>query len=275
MTLRIGRIAYLNVAPYFHYLQQEGFAGEIVAGVPSELNAMLADGFIDACPSSSYEYALNADDYLLLPGHSISSVGPVHSVLLFTPGPLSTLAGTEVAITGESATSINLLKILLKEFCGINNVSFKVPSGEVEESLSEGQSALLIGDRALATAKKCSSNVMMTDLGALWYHFTGMPFVFALWILRRESVTKLPDEISSLAQQLHASRKHAFANLHEMASQISNRTDFSVKQLELYWRGMSYDLTDGHIEGLRLYFTLCHKHGLLKKVPDFHFFPSM
>ena len=130
MTLRIGRIAYLNVAPYFHYLQEEGFAGEIVSGVPSELNAMLSDGSIDACPSSSYEYGLHADDYFLLPDHSISSVGPVHSVLLFTPGPLAALTGTEVAITGESATSINLLKILLKEFYNINNVTFLVPPGE-------------------------------------------------------------------------------------------------------------------------------------------------
>ena len=85
MTLRIGRIAYLNVAPYFQYLRQEGFAGEIVAGVPSELNAMLADGSIDACPSSSFEYGLNADDYLLLPGLSISSIGPVHSLRFCHP----------------------------------------------------------------------------------------------------------------------------------------------------------------------------------------------
>ena len=192
MTLRIGRIAYLNVAPYFHYLQQEGFVGETISGVPSELNAMLAEGSIDACPSSSYEYGLLADDYFLLPGHSISSVGPVHSVLLFTSGSITDLAGTEVAITGESATSINLLKILLSEFCGINDVSFRVPSGEVEELLNGGTSALLIGDRALAAAKDCPPGFQMTDLGALWYHFTGLPFVFALWILRRETVTKFP-----------------------------------------------------------------------------------
>ncbi|MGD9343605.1 MAG: hypothetical protein PVJ25_06185, partial [Desulfuromonadales bacterium] len=127
MSLRIGRIAYLNVAPYFHYLAKQGFSGEIVAGVPAELNRMLAEGTIDACPSSSFEYALRADDYLLLPGHSISSIGPVHSVLLFTPGPLNDLPGQEIAITGESATSINLLKVLLMEFCRIGTVSFKVP----------------------------------------------------------------------------------------------------------------------------------------------------
>ena len=236
---------------------------------------MLAEGTIDACPSSSYEYGLHSEDYYLLPGHSISSVGPVHSVLLFTPGPLHTLSGTEVAITGESATSINLLKILRLEFCGFNNVDFEVPGGEVEESLKLGQSVLLIGDRALAAARDCPPAYQVTDLGALWYHFTGMPFVFALWILRREAVKKSPKEVVRLAAQLQASRHHAFNHLHEMAAQLSVKTGFTAARLEDYWRGMSYDLTDGHIEGLRLYFTLCHKHDLLAKIPDFHFFPEM
>jgi chorismate dehydratase len=274
MTLRIGRIAYLNVAPYFHYLSQEGFAGEIVAGVPSELNSMLANGSIDACPSSSFEYGLHADDYYLLPGHSISSVGPVHSVMLFTPGPLATLSGAEVAITGESATSINLLRILLKEFCNVNDVSYRVPAGEVEDHLKQGQSALLIGDRALAAAKDCPPGFQMTDLGALWYHFTGLPFVFALWILRREAATKKIDELIELSGQLQRSRQKAFGLLSEMAAQLSDNTVFSAEQLENYWRGMSYYLDGSHIEGLRLYFTLCHKHGLLEKIPEFHFFPA-
>ena len=174
MSLRIGRIAYLNVAPYFHYLTEQGFKGEIAAGVPSELNRMLAEGTIDACPSSSYEYGLRADDYLLLPGHSISSIGPVHSVLLFTQGPLNDLSGQEIAITGESATSINLLKILLKEFYRIGEVFFKVPDRTVEACLQDGQSVLLIGDRALEAARNCPPGVQITDLGALWYHFTGL-----------------------------------------------------------------------------------------------------
>lgn len=270
--MRIGRIAYLNVAPYFHFLRQAGFTGEILAGVPSELNAMLAAGTIDACPSSSYEYAQNADNYLLLPGHSISSVGPVHSVLLFSRGPLTTLSGTEVAITGESATSINLLKILLKEFCAIHDVCYVVPPGEVEALLAEGRSALLIGDRALAAAKTCPEGFQVTDLGALWYHFTGLPFVFALWILRRDAAAKYPEELQALSQQLQSSRHSAFEKLSAMAQDLSGQSLFSAAQLEAYWRGMSYDLTEGHLEGLRLYFTLCYRHGLLDKIPEFHFF---
>jgi chorismate dehydratase len=108
----------------------------------------------------------------------------------------------------------------------------------------------------------------------LWYHFTGLPFVFALWILRREAIEKFPLEVSALAEQLQASRDYAFNHLPDMAARLSARTGFSAMRLEEYWRGMSYDLTEGHIEGLRLYFVLCHKHGLLEREPDFHFFAA-
>jgi chorismate dehydratase len=273
MPLRIGRIAYLNVAPYFEYLSSCGFKGEVVSGVPSELNAMLARGSIDACPSSSFEYGKNAGKYYLLPGHSISSIGPVYSVLLFTPGPISSLAGVEIAITGESATSINLLKILLLEFCGVNDFSFVVPEKPVEQAMASNQPALLIGDRALAAAVHCPEHYQTIDLGALWYHFTGMPFVFALWILRKEVVEQSPDLIHDLANKLQLSRQQAFENLNQMAARLSNQETFPRERLENYWRGMSYDLTEGHLEGLKLYFYLCHKHGLLGNVPEFKFFP--
>lgn len=272
MTLRIGRIAYLNVEPYFHYLRDAGFCGEIVAGVPAELNAMLAAGAIDVCPSSSYEYGLHADKYCLLPGHSISSIGPVHSVLLFAP-EISSLAGSPIVITGESATSVNLLKILLREFCGVEDFSLHVPDGPVEQSLADGQPALLIGDRALAAARECPEDMQVFDLGALWYHFTGLPFVFALWILRREAAEQYPEAVLNLARQLQEARQQAFAHLPEMAQKLAQSSGFSARQLVEYWQGMSYDLTDGHLEGLTLYFTLCRKYGLLETIPDCHFFP--
>lgn len=275
MTLRIGRIAYLNVVPYFQYLREETFPGEIIAGVPSELNKLLAEGALDACPSSSFEYGAHAEDYLLLPGHSISSFGPVHSVLLFTPGPLNLLAGTEIAITGESATSINLLKILLQEFCHVHDVIFTVPAGAVEPLLRKGQSALLIGDRALTAARDCPANMHVTDLGELWYHFTGLPFVFALWILRKEAAQKFPEEIAALSSQLSSSRQKTFTNLPMVAAQLAAESGFSASQLEAYWRGISYDLGESHLEGLELYFTLCHKYGLLEKIPSFQFFSAI
>lgn len=271
MTLKIGRIAYLNVEPYFHYLEKQGFSGEIVRGVPSQLNKMLASGLIDACPSSSFEYALNSEDYLILPGQSISSVGAVQSVLLFSPEPIDNLSSQQVEITGESATSVNLLRVLLKEFLGIKEIVFKQTSCDVNVCIEEGRNVLLIGDRALVASRECPEKTVISDLGALWYDFTGLPFVFALWILRKEAVRKHTHAISKLALQIQSSRRYAFDHLTEMAIHFSLQSGFSVSQLEGYWRQMSYELSEKHLDGLRLFYVLCQKHGLLKGTPDFNF----
>src|SRR6185369_136927 len=114
--LRIGRIEYANCTPIFHSLNELSPAGSYnyIGGVPARLNAMLAAGDIDVCPSSSIAYALHPERYLIIPDLSISSRGPVQSVLLFSNLPIEELDGRDVLLTSESDTSVNLLKILLK-----------------------------------------------------------------------------------------------------------------------------------------------------------------
>lgn len=273
MTLNVGRIDYVNCAPFFHYLGEAGFTGAIVAGVPSALNRMLATGVIDACPSSSFEYALHNSDYLLLPGHSISSLGPVQSVLLFTP-ETGSLADQNIALTGESATSVNLLQVLLKEFCGVERVRCEVPDGPVEDVLGAGGSALLIGDRALRAAQQVPAGMRVVDLGALWYHYTGLPFVFALWIVRRDACRTKPQALQAFVAQLQRARETAMTRLPDMAAELAAGSCLDPSGLMRYWQSMSYDLTAGHLEGLRLFYTLSHKHGLLERLPEFGFWPE-
>ena len=113
--LRIGEISYLNCTPIFSMLRSR-FADpeyQFVCGTPAELNQRLRSAEIDICPSSSIEYARNPDSYLILPDISIASIGAVKSVLLFSPLPIEALNGAEIALTGESETSVALLKILL------------------------------------------------------------------------------------------------------------------------------------------------------------------
>ncbi|MDT8441828.1 MAG: menaquinone biosynthesis protein [Desulfuromonadales bacterium] len=271
--LRIGRIAYLNVVPFFHSLDEAGFHGEIRAGVPADLNRLLAAGVIDACPSSSFEYGRHAPDYLLIPGHSISSIGPVHSVLLFSSGPLDRLDGRTIALTGESATSVNLLQILLREVAGCRDVVCRVPDLPIEESLRRGEPTLLIGDRALAAAKACADAGQIHDLGELWYRHTGLPFVFALWIVRRDAARRDLAALQAFARQLDLARQRAFADLDAVAAALSAREVLEKNEMIAYWRELSYDLTPAHHEGLRRYFSLCHKHGLLASVPELSFLP--
>jgi chorismate dehydratase len=272
MTLRIGHIAYANCVPFFHYLRQCGFSGEIRSGVPAELNALLAAGEIDLAPSSSFEYGRNADAYLLLPDHSISSCGAVQSVLLFSPLPLEELGTTPIDLTIESATSVNLLKLLLGEFLGKDPCCCRPAAQPAEEIAAQGGSVLIIGDRALRTAQQLRGRTNIYDLGELWWRFTGLPFVFALWIVRAASAAEKAPALRILQQQLAQSRQQAFADLPSLAAQTPERQWMGEAALVDYWRAMSYDLTPQHQAGLKLYFALCVRHGLLREEPVLRFF---
>lgn len=273
MSLIVGHITYANCAPFFRHLREAGFYGRIVPGVPARLNHLLAAGEIDVSPSSSFEYGRNWREYVLLPGFSISSRGPVQSVLLFAPGPLEALEGKEIAITGESATSVNLLKILLQEYVGLGEAKVAVPEGPVEGMLPE-RPALLIGDRALRASLQVPPGVRIFDLGELWFRFTGLPFVFALWILRRQAASERPEAVRTLLAQLSESRRRALASLADLAADAPERLWLGKERLEAYWRCMSYDLGPAHLEGLRLFFRLSVKHGLLPQEPEIAFFPG-
>ena len=93
--LRLGRIAYLNVWPLNESLIPAYPAGPdltYVPGHPSELNAALASGAIDAAPASAFAYLSNPDAFRLLPDLCIrAATGPIQSVLLLSPVPLAEL----------------------------------------------------------------------------------------------------------------------------------------------------------------------------------------
>ncbi|MBN2645160.1 MAG: menaquinone biosynthesis protein [Desulfuromonadaceae bacterium] len=277
LALRVGHIDYLNCVPFFHYLEECDFTGTIVKGVPAQLNAMLSRGELDTSPSSSFEYARNFGDYYLLPGHSISAMGPVESVLLFTPEPLEKMEGQKIFLTGESATSVNLLHVLLRAFYGWCSVDAEVPSGPVEELIDRGYPALLIGDRALAARMKyLTSSVRCYDLASLWYEHTGLPFVFALWIVRRDALPQKNDLLARFHHQLLLSRQKAFAQLGLLAQRQLERCPLMTpEQIAAYWRLISYDLQSPHLDGLKRFFAYCLEYGLLSSKPELHFVPGL
>jgi chorismate dehydratase len=270
MSLTVGHITYLNCVPFFHHLPAAGFRGEIISGVPSRLNQMLASGELDVSPSSSFEYAQHWRDYLLLPDLSISSLGAVQSVLLCSSQPVDELQGVDIALTGESATSVRLLQVLLKEFCGFAEVPCRVTDLATEGVIDRGGAALLIGDRALRAAASGQSRYI-TDLGEMWHRHTGLPFVFALWIARRQAAQDKEEQLRQLLGQLRQSLRRSSAELADIAATLDVGW-LSRAQLLAYWRAMSYNLTAEHLQGLQLFFHLCVKHGLLNEEPELHFF---
>lgn len=268
--LTIGQINYANCTPLFHVLcDQFPCSGyEFVTGVPAELNRMLLAGAIDVCPSSSIEYAYHPERYSILPQLSISSIGAVASVLLFSSVPFEELNGRKILLSAESATSVNLLKILLR--LRFNCLcSFEVACSGDSIFNNASSAFLLIGDSALRASEEKPA-LFTYDLGSMWHEWTGLPFVFALWLCRNEIAESA--ELKILSKQLIHAKELVPEYLHQIASNIAVTGLMGRDRLLAYWQdNISYQLDERALEGLMLYYSYCFEIGLIDAVPSLHF----
>jgi chorismate dehydratase len=268
--LKIGEIKYANCTPLFQVLREQFTCStyEFITGVPAELNRELLAGEIDVCPSSSIEYAYHPDHYKIFPQLSISSIGAVASVLLFSRVPVEKLDGCHVVLSSESATSVNLLKILLGQRFGCS-CTYEVAKPGMTLTDINSPAMLLIGDAALR-ASLDHLDLFMYDLGELWYMWTGLPFVFALWFCRNDVAESL--DIGELAQKLIRAKEMVPSQLEHIAACAKEAVWIGQDRLLAYWRdNISYNFGDSEQAGLMLYYAKCFECGLIEAVPELHF----
>jgi chorismate dehydratase len=267
--LRIGKINYANLFPIFYMLERECDCShyEFIEGVPSTLNRTLRNGEIDISPSSSIEYLRHQDKYTIIDGHSISSEGPVGSIFLLSRNPIERLKGATILTTSQSETSVTLLHIILKKFYEIE--CFLRPTDDpLDVIVKEAEAYLSIGDEAMK-AKKTIEGMYIYDLGELWYRHTGLPFVFALWIVRKNCHTEKPELFERFLQDLSRAKVRALENLDKIAKEFKplllKNHSILVTEDELisYWRGISYDLGEKQRKGLELFGKYSGELGLL------------
>ena len=273
VSLRVGHISYANCTPLFTALQEnfDCSAYRFIHGVPSRLNLLLSEGKIELSPSSSIEYGRSPGKYLLLPDLSISADGPVKSVMLFSRIPLEMLDGKSVCLTSESETSIALLKIILKKYYGFTNIFRTMRVSELSDAFRVCPAVLVIGDTALKCA---SSNLSLYqyDLGDVWHSLTGLPFVFALWIVRKEAADAKFTEVVQISKQLKEAKEIAVSSLDRIAEKCSERTWMDLDALVLYWRTISYDLSYRHVAGVKAFFRGATEVGILSEAPEIRLF---
>jgi chorismate dehydratase len=167
----------LNTKPLLYGIERAPIrkAIELIIDYPASIASMLQKNEIDmglvpvAVIPSLPEFYIN--------GHyCIGSNGKVASVCLFSDCPIGNI--DKVLLDYQSRTSVQLAKILLKEYWKISPEL--IDAGKDFRTHIGGTTAgVVIGDRALEQ-RKLSPYVY--DLGEAWKDFTGLPFVFAAWI---------------------------------------------------------------------------------------------
>lgn len=239
--MRVGRIPYLNVFPYYRGTVSEHWE-PFVEGPPSVLGRMAAQDLLDAAPLAAVDTFRLEESFEPLGTLGIASRGPVQSVLLFSRSPAGQLTGARVVLSGESVTSAALTRMLLEE-ANAGDLRF-----EVGEDFRSADAFLAIGDRALRMKKEAFFE-HCTDLGELWFARTHRPFVFARWVVRRSAS---PAD----KRKLEADLRRA---LHQpLPDEIPNAAGLSSAEARRYLDHIVYHLDEACLAGLQLFKDRLH-----------------
>lgn len=267
-ALRVGRIPFLVCAPYFH-ASLEGLPGfEFTDGPPRALNKMLAAGRLHCAPSSSFEYARNANDYLLLPGLCTSGRGEVKSVLLFSREPWEGLAGKRIELSPDSDTSNALVRVMSRFHFGVEP-EFR----EAEEGVASA-AKVAIGDAALRESAT-GAWPHRYDLAQVWKAWQGAPLPLGIWILRAAAWQADPGKIRAYHAHLQRSLLDFFAAPEECLRRWEKAygLPFPMDKALDFFSTADYVLTPGHEKSLRVYFELCARAGLLAEAAPLRYAP--
>ena len=210
--MRSGRISYTNDLPIYRGFDAGAvrYPGTLHADVPANLNRMLLAGELDISPISAFTYARHAEELVLLPNLCIAAHGEVISVVLVSDVPFGLLDGRTIAVTRESASGRNLLRVLLERRYGVR-ATFAEHDAPLEAYLESKMPALLIGDAAI-DAQMFVDPACVYDLGHPWTEWTNEDMVFAVWAARREVFSARRAEVDAalgaLVESYHWSRDH-------------------------------------------------------------------
>ncbi|MFC0335489.1 menaquinone biosynthesis protein [Paenibacillus sepulcri] len=270
--ITIGRIDYTNVWPIFHYAEEQLPADRFIIDrrVPSALNTAMQRGEIDITSMSSFAYAQYADSFLLLPDLSVSAAGRVNSILLITKEPLEKVLKGTIALTSTSATSVNLLKILMSLYYKASP-DYITMDPSLDEMLGSADAALLIGDPAIQASWR-SEGFTVIDLGELWRSWTGLGMTFALFAVHKAAAAAYPKAVSQVLQALTDSKRRSLADTAPLVSKARAQLGGTEKYWQRYFRELTYNFGTKEQKGLSLYFEYARSLGLLDHHVRMEFF---
>lgn len=270
--LRLGRIGYLNVLPIYHPLE----AGilphefEIVSGPPALLNTMMARGELHVSSTSCFEYARNPQQYYIVDDLSIGSHGPVMSVLLLSQVPVQKLDGKTILISAETHTSVALLRLLLQDRYGIT-ATFVTGNVSTALQLDPPLAFLAIGDEALRL-RQHPAYPHRVDLAEAWREWTGLPFIFGLWVVSRAAADAglFRQDPAALLRQ---ARDWGLSHMDTILDLTLHGCPLTREELRVYYRdGLVYSLQGRELEGLQLFYTKLAAAQMIPAVPKLEFY---
>jgi chorismate dehydratase len=249
--IKIGAVTYLNTKPLVYRLGAFAPSDDLRFDLPSRLADDLKAARLDVALIPSIEF-FHQPDYSIISDACIACRGPVLSVKLFSRVPAAEIR--TLALDEGSRTSAALIRILLKERFDLEPQTEPLPIGASINS-TEADAVVLIGDRAIHSPPGRFADVW--DLGDQWRRWSGLPFVFAMWVARSGI------DAIRLERPLADARDCGVANLERIAEAEAAPLGLTVPQCLAYLRdNLHFYLGDEERQGLDLFYRKAVEHGL-------------
>ena len=265
-TVRIGAVEYLNSRPHVYGLDRSP-RFQVRYDVPSKCADLLHDGAVDLGLIPSIEYLRGPAEaphtYRIVPGVSIASRGPVASVALFTAKAVRDVRS--IALDTSSRTSVALVRVLCAREFKIRPMLYS--SGpRLDDMLAKADAGLLIGDTALFIDSTAGTSLDKIDLGEVWTHMTGLPFVYAFWAGRPDALTQ--EDVAALQR----ARDEGVGHVAEIAAWCFRDPRQQAIGARYLRDNIKYDLGDDERAGLELFYRYAAEAGVVKATQPLRFY---
>ncbi|MFC8505003.1 menaquinone biosynthetic enzyme MqnA/MqnD family protein [Streptomyces sp. NPDC057411] len=251
---RVGHIQFLNCLPLYWGLARTGtlLDLELTKDSPEKLSEQLVRGDLDIGPITLVEYLRHADGLVALPDIAVGCDGPVMSCVIVSQRPLDELDGARVALGSTSRTSVRLAQLLLAERYGVRPDYYTCPP-DLGLMMQEADAAVLIGDAALRASlhEAPRLGLQVHDLGLMWKEWTGLPFVFAVWAVRKDFLAREPETAHDVHRAFLASRDLSLEEVAKVAEQAARWEAFDAELLERYFRTLDFRFGPEQLAGVR------------------------
>ncbi len=255
----IGKIPYLNSVPFYEGLEKRQF--RIMPVTPRRMGVLSRQGQIDAGLFSLADY-LHQRDILEPLGFGIATRDQVKSVLLFSNHGWRDLEGKTIGVTDDTATSVLLLKVLLEKKYSVNARIVRMHSGI--NNFREYDAVLLIGDDALRQSRVGGAGFeIIYDLAREWYEWQKLPFVFAVWAIRKSLGPELAKELEDLMTQ---ALEKSEGSLEHIGVLHARRIGLTLAESADYLRGFNYRLGEREQQAIEVFRSLLHE--MDKRIPQ-------
>jgi len=259
---RLAASSYLNSAPLIWSFLHGSYRGSVdfVEAVPARCAQLLAESTVEGALIPVIEYQ-RIDGGSLVPNVCVGSQKEVLSVVLVSRDKQLDNVRS-VALDESSRTSATLVKIIFREFLD-REPEWTTRAPNIEEMLEKNDAALIIGDPGMGFRRR---GLNVWDMASLWKQYTGLGFVFAMWMVQDSAVER------ARMVDFSGARDEGVAALEEIVASYKDKIPMPVEELRNYLtENIVFNVDESMEKGLRLYFELAFKHKLIDSVRQLRF----